>query len=86
MFDRQLEQLHAQRSLLEHKIVQLESTLVEMKFELQKLEEAEQHVMVDHLEDCLAEVDQRFYRLKDFGELLMVDLKKLLHRHKYRHG
>ena len=79
MFDQQLRQLHEKRTCLEHNIVQIESTLLAMKTELQQLEEEEQHAMIDHLEDCLEEVDQRYYHLQDFFELLMIDLKKLFH-------
>ena len=74
-----MEKIHQRRQQLELKVAELEQTLAAMKAKLEQLEEAEQHEMVNHLEESLEEVEERYSHLKDFGNSLLSDLKKLLH-------
>lgn len=79
MNDANIELVHQQRQELEAKINHLETKLTQMRQQLVELEAAEQHDAVDHLETCLEEVDEKYRNLKDFGQMLVADLRKLLH-------
>jgi len=77
-----MQRVNQQRVELEGKIAELEVTLAGLKERLADVKLAEQHDAVDHIEDCLMEVDSRYSNLRDFGQMLMTDLKHLLHLQK----
>ncbi|WP_317932112.1 hypothetical protein [Halioxenophilus sp. WMMB6] len=74
-----IDKIHQQRQQLVTQIAHLEQTLSDLKGKLAELEALEQHEAVDHLEEYLVEADERYSHLKDFGDMLLNDLKKLLH-------
>lgn len=76
-----MQRVNSQRIELEGKIAELESTLLSLRQRLDAVKALEQHEAVDHLEQCLEEVDSRYSNLKDFGWLLLSDIKKLFGRH-----
>lgn len=77
-----MQRANPQRLELESKICEIENVLTSLKLKLQKVEAEEQHQAIDHLEDCLEEVDARFSNLKDFGHLLLLDAKRVFGQHR----
>lgn len=76
-----IDAIHQQRLDLQSKIDDMEAKLARMKTQLATLEAAEQHDAIDHLEECLDEVEHSFGNLKTFGQALVADLKKLFSNH-----
>ncbi len=72
-----MQRANPQRLELESKICEMEQSLASLKLRLIAVNQDEQHQAVDHLEDCLDEVDHRFANLKDFGHALLSDTKRL---------
>lgn len=72
-----MQRVNPQRLELESKICEMEHALASMKLRLIAVKQDEQHQAVDHLEDCLDEVDHRFANLRDFGHALLCDTKRL---------
>ncbi|BFM04913.1 hypothetical protein [Halioxenophilus aromaticivorans] len=77
-----MHRVNTQRLELEYQIHEMEHALASLKVRLHEVEEDEQHQAIDHLEDCLDEVDHRFSNLRDFGQLLLSDTRRLFGLHR----
>jgi uncharacterized coiled-coil protein SlyX len=62
---------------LETKISELEETLAQLKKQLQKETEAEQHAAIDNLDVYFEAVNNKFKNLQDFWPILRDELKAL---------
>jgi len=63
--------MNKRRQELEQRITQLERSLEQLKAQLKKETEADQHQAIDQLENYFNEVDDRFAHLSDFwGSML----------------
>jgi hypothetical protein len=68
--------IHTHKQALEDKIGELEVKLADLKAELKKEEESEQHQAIDQLDFHYADLDTTFNSLKEFLVVLREDFRK----------
>ncbi len=68
----------SRKQILEQKVAELEETLTQLKRQLQREIEAEQHEAIDELENYLDMVNNRFANLQGFWQLLREEVSELL--------
>lgn len=71
-----MSQIQLHKQALEEKISELEAKLVDLKAELQKEVEAEQHKAIDQLDLHSTDLDSTFNSLKEFMSILRDEFKK----------
>ncbi len=63
-------EIAAKKEKLLAKILEAETTLSKLYRKLERLEEREQHEMLDHLEEYFTEVDNKVFSLKEFWQAI----------------
>jgi uncharacterized membrane-anchored protein YhcB (DUF1043 family) len=69
--------IQSHKQALEAKIAELEDKLADLKAELQKTVETEQHDAIDQLDFHYADLDTTFNSLKEFLDILRDDFRKI---------
>ena len=72
-----MNQANTNKQSLEEKIVELEDTLAELKKQLKKQTEADQHAAIDQLEQYLDQIDNKYQNLQDFWQILREELSEM---------
>jgi septal ring factor EnvC (AmiA/AmiB activator) len=67
--------LERQRHSLTREIATMEAKLAKLREKLETVEQAEQHILIDHIETCFSEVDHTFADLKQYAASLIHDIK-----------
>lgn len=62
---------------LETKIADLETSVRNLKLQLKNDSEEEHKKDIDHLEECLDEVNHRYTNLRDFWQIVRQEFKEL---------
>ncbi|MGF1446723.1 MAG: hypothetical protein ACFBRM_11075 [Pikeienuella sp.] len=68
---------NTRKAALEEKISDLESTLADLKAQLQVETEREQHEAIDKLEVYLGDLDNKHGNLQDFWKVLREEIREL---------
>ncbi|MEA1919344.1 MAG: hypothetical protein U9N52_05840 [Campylobacterota bacterium] len=70
------------KALLEQQIEDLEDSLGKLKEQLKKVEEENQHELIENLEDYFSVINNRFANLQGFWHLLKEELKEMHNKEK----
>ncbi|WP_447968674.1 hypothetical protein [Nitrospira sp. M1] len=76
-----LNTIATRKQALEQKVDELEDTLLQLKQQLKKEREAEQHEAIDHLEEYLEQVNNKYANLQGFWKVLRKEIAELLPIH-----
>jgi uncharacterized membrane-anchored protein YhcB (DUF1043 family) len=71
-----MSEIQSHKRALEAKIGELETKLADLKAELQKVIELEQHKAIDQLDFHYADLDTTFNSLKEFLDVLRADFRE----------
>ncbi|MEA1953394.1 MAG: hypothetical protein U9O24_03285 [Campylobacterota bacterium] len=70
------------KALLEQQIDDLEDSLGKLKEQLKKVEDEDQHELIENLEDYFSVINNRFANLQGFWQLLKEELKEMFNKEK----
>ncbi|GJL50208.1 hypothetical protein [Candidatus Nitrospira salsa] len=73
-----LNTIASRKHALEQKVEELEETLLQLKQQLKKEREAEQHEAIEQLEVYLDQVNNKYSNLQGFWQLLRKEISELL--------
>lgn len=72
--------LVARKQELQEKIEEIEVKLHDLRERLRSQEQSAQHDAIDHLEDYLGEVDNKYANLRDFWQVIREEWRELVSR------
>lgn len=67
---------------LEGKVEELEHALAQVKGELAKIEEQEQHDAIDNLDGLMKQMDNKWENIRDFWPFVVEELHELMAKYK----
>ncbi len=73
-----MDKVVSRKQVLEQKVNDLEETLAQLKQQLQREIETEQHAAIEELESYLDQVNNKYANLQGFWQVLREELSELL--------